>query len=98
MQTTWQCATRVFRDTWIKTLTGPCNMQISDSTIPGLYLQYYAKTGNISFYLSYRNGVTRKQRQMLVGRYCDFKLSEIKERAMVGANIVKMRIFHRQSF
>ena len=68
MQTTWQCATRVFRDTWIKTLTGPCNMQISDSTIPGLYLRYYAKTGNISFYLSYRNGVTRKQRQMLVGR------------------------------
>lgn len=57
-------------------------MQISDSTIPGLYLRYYAKTGNISFYLSYRNGVTRKQRQMLVGRYCDFKLSEIKERAM----------------
>lgn len=98
MQTTWQCATRVFRDTWIKTLTGPCNMQISDSTIPGLYLRYYAKTGNISFYLSYRNGVTRKQRQMLVGRYCDFKLSEIKERAMeirktiaIGQDPIEMR-------
>lgn len=82
MGVTWQCATKVFKDGWIKTLVGTCNMQISDSTIPGLYLRYYAKTNTISFYLGYRNGITRRHRNILIGRYGDFKLSEIKERAL----------------
>ncbi len=88
MQIMWQCATKVFKDNWIKTLTNSCNMQISDSTIPGLYLRYYAKTGQISFYLAYRNSITRKQRHMLIGRYSDFKLSEIKDRAQEMRKII----------
>ncbi len=82
MGVTWQCATKVFKDARIKGLVNPCNMQISDSTIPGLYLRYYAKTNNISFYLAYRNNITKRHRNILIGRYSDFKLSEIKERAL----------------
>lgn len=82
MRTKWQCTTRIFKDQWIKCLDGTCNMQISDGTIPGLYLRYYAKSKKISFYLGYRNGITRQHKNMLIGRYSDFKLAEVKERAV----------------
>lgn len=82
MRTKWQCTTRIFKDQWIKCLDSTCNMQISDGTIPGLYLRYYAKSKKISFYLGYRNGITRQHKNMLIGRYSDFKLAEVKERAV----------------
>lgn len=81
MRTEWQCTTRLFKDQWIKCLDGTCNMQISDGTIPGLYLRYYAKSKKISFYLGYRNVITRQHKNMLIGRYSDFKLAEVKQRA-----------------
>ncbi len=77
----WQCSTKAFRDVWIKNLTSDCNLQITDGTIPGLILRYSTNTHKISFYLAYRSKVTKKRRVMLVGKYEDFKLSEIKERA-----------------
>ena len=58
-------------------------MQISDSTIPGLYLRYYARSNQISFYLGYRHLITKKTKNILIGRYCDFKLPEIKEKAII---------------
>ncbi len=82
MRTEWQCTTRLFKDQWIKCLDGTCNMQISDGTIPGLYLRYYAKSKKISFYLGYRNVITRQHKNMLIGRYSDFKLAEVKQRAV----------------
>ena len=83
MRMQWQCATKVFKDQWLKNLVSTCNMQISDSTIPGLYLRYYARSNQISFYLGYRHLITKKTKNILIGRYCDFKLPEIKEKAII---------------
>ena len=37
----WICKKRVFKDTWIKKLHGDKFMQITDGTIPGLYLRQW---------------------------------------------------------
>lgn len=82
MRVIWQCTKKQFKEGWLKTLVNTHNMQITDGTIPGLYLRYYAGTNRISFYLAYRSAMTRKHRNILVGKYSDFKLEEIKDRAI----------------
>ena len=82
MRVIWQCTKKQFKEGWLKTLVNTHNMQITDGTIPGLSLRYYAGTNRISFYLAYRSAMTRKHRNILVGKYSDFKLEEIKDRAI----------------
>lgn len=82
MRVIWQCTKKQFKEGWLKTLVNTHNMQITDGTIPGLYLRYYAGTNRISFYLAYRSAMTRKHRNILVGKYSDFKLEEIKDIAI----------------
>ena len=47
----WKCYTKPFRDTWIHLLHSDVNLQVSDGTIPGLFLRYSAATRNIRFFL-----------------------------------------------
>ena len=47
MRVIWQCTKKQFKEGWLKTLVNTHNMQITDGTIPGLYLRYYAGTNRI---------------------------------------------------
>ena len=78
----WKCSTRQFRDTWIGCLKADSNLQISDGTIPGLYLRYSAATHKIKFYLGYKIRHSTKRRNLLLGRYGEIKLPELKEQAL----------------
>ena len=78
----WQCYKRVFRDTWIRSLKADTNLLISDTQIPGLHLRYYAGTRKVAFYLGYMVKNTRRRRNLFLGHYGEFRLDEIRARAI----------------
>lgn len=82
MQTRWKCYKKPFRDTWIRNIKSDVNLQISDTTIPGLQLRYSAKTGKKVFYLAYYVKATNTRRNIQVGKYIDFSLCDIRKRAL----------------
>lgn len=82
MATKWICEKRLFKDTWIKNLTSDTRMQISDGSVPGLYLRYLPKTRNISFYLNCLIRSTGQQKNLFLGRLYDFEnVDQVKEKA-----------------
>lgn len=85
----WICKKRVFKDTWIKKLHGDKFMQITDGTIPGLYLRYSKLTDNVSFYLGCVLKPSMKRRNIFLGRMCDYETVEDVKRK---ANAIKRQI------
>lgn len=82
MATKWICEKRLFKESWIKTLSSDCKMQISDGSIPGLYLRYSPETNNISFYLGCLIRMTGQRKNLFLGRLHDFEnVEEVKEKA-----------------
>lgn len=82
MPTQWKCSKRPFKDTWIRAIRSDCNLQISDTTIPGLFMRYSASTNKKVFYLGYRLRNSNKSKNLLIGRYSEFNIKEIKDRAI----------------
>ncbi|MDR1112411.1 MAG: tyrosine-type recombinase/integrase [Bacteroidales bacterium] len=81
MATKWKCYKKNFLDTWIRSLKSDNNLLISDKQIPGLHLRFYATTRNIVFYLGYNVKHTSIHRNMLIGKYGNCSLKEVRERA-----------------
>jgi len=81
MASNWKCYKKIFRDTWIRTLKSDVNLQITDMTIPGLHLRYYATSKTIAFYLNYKVPQMRIQRNILLGKYSDSTIKDIRDRA-----------------
>ena len=78
----WNCEKRLFKDTWIKTLSSDKYLQISDGSIPGLYLRYSPVSKNISFYLIALIRMTGKQKNLFLGRLHDYEnVEQLKEKA-----------------
>ena len=69
----WICKKRAFKDTWINQLVSESNMQISDGTVPGLYLRYSKKTKNISFFLGCFIKSIGKRKNLFLGKWQDFE-------------------------
>ena len=87
MTTKWICEKRLFKDTWIKNLTSDTRMQISDGSVPGLYLRYLPGTRNISFYLNCFIRSTGQQKNLFLGRLYDFEnVDQVKEKARKQKN------------
>ena len=82
MQTQWKCYKKIFGDTWIRALKANTNLLVSDTRIPGLHLRFYSATKNVAFYLGYAIKGTRTRRNMMLGKYGDFTLKEIRDRAL----------------
>ena len=66
MAITWECYKKPFKDQWIRMLKAETNQQISDTTIPGLYMRYSATTGRKVFYLGCRIRGTSTHRNILI--------------------------------
>lgn len=82
MSEKWLCKTRAFKDSWIERLTGDVNMQISDGTIPGLFLRYYYRTKTISFFFSCKLKQTRTRKIVSMGKWTEFtNVEEVYSRA-----------------
>ena len=80
--THWKCYKRMLDESWIKSLKSDVNLCVTDTCIPGLQMRFYHDSGHISFYLAYTAKNTRIQRNLFLGKHCDFKLEEIRRRAM----------------
>jgi integrase len=78
----WKCYKKIFGDTWIRKLRADTNLLVSDTRIPGLHLRYYAGTGKVVFYLGYMVRHTHTRRNLLLGQYGVFTLTEIRKRAL----------------
>lgn len=78
--TKWVCTKRQFRETWIRGLKSKDHMQISDGTIPGLYLRYSPSTNHIRFYLGCR--ISFKHRNILLGKYGLINVQQAKDKAI----------------
>lgn len=78
--TKWVCAKRQFRESWIHGLKSESHMQISDGTVPGLYLRYSPGTNHIRFYLGCR--IKFKHRNILLGKYGIINVQEAKDKAI----------------
>ena len=82
MKTKWVFEKRMFKDTWVKQLSSKDCMQISDGSVPGLYLRYYPSTHQISFFLGcvIKNLGIRKN--LFLGRLDDFQsIEDVKTKA-----------------
>lgn len=75
----WKCYTQPFRDTWIRLLHSDTNLQISDGTVPGLFLRYSVATKNIRFFLGCK--IHNKKCNLFIGRYGDYSIKDIRELA-----------------
>lgn len=75
----WKCYTKPFRDTWIHLLHSDVNLQVSDGTIPGLFLRYSAATRTIRFFLGCK--IDKKKCNLYIGRYNDYSIKDIREMA-----------------
>ena len=74
---------KTFKDQWICVLKAETNQQISDTTIPGLYMRYSATTGRKVFYLGCRIRGTSTHRNILIGRYGDMNVEDIRTKATI---------------
>ena len=77
--TKWLCEKRQFRESWIQGLRSKEHMQISDGTIPGLYLRYSPGTNYIRFYLGCR--IEFKHRNILIAKYGEISVQQAKDKA-----------------
>ena len=78
----WICKQRIFKDTWIRKLHGDKFMQISDGTIPGLYLRYSRLTNNVSFYLGCVLKASKKRKNIFLGKLSDYEtVEDVKRKA-----------------
>lgn len=75
----WKCYTKPFRDTWIHLLHSDVNLQVSDGTIPGLFLRYSAATHTIRFFLGCK--INNKKCNLYIGRYNDYSIKDIRNMA-----------------
>lgn len=75
----WKCYTKPFRDTWIHLLHSDVNLQVSDGTIPGLFLRYSAATRTIRFFLGCK--INNKKCNLYIGRYNDYSIKDIRNMA-----------------
>ena len=75
----WKCYTKAFRDTWIRLLNSDINLQVSDGTIPGLFLRYSAATRAIRFFLGCK--IDNKKCNLYIGRYNDYSIKDIRDMA-----------------
>lgn len=78
----WKSEKKIFRDTWIRSLKGNTNLQIIDAQIPGLHLRFYHATKKKVFYLNYKITNTKIQRNLLIARYGECGLDEVRKRAL----------------
>lgn len=82
MSEKWICEKRIFKDTWIRALHSDTNMQITDGTIPGLYLRYSRLSHQITFYLGCLIKTTGQRKNLLLGKLQDYKnVEEVKDKA-----------------
>ena len=82
MSSIWMCGKRVFKDSWIRKLDAVVNMQISDGSIPGLYLRYYKTTGAVSFFLQCKVVATGKRKNIFLGKLSEFEsVDQVVQRA-----------------
>ncbi len=94
MSKKWICQKRIFKDTWIRSLKSESNMQITDGTIPGLYLRYSRLSHGISFYLACQIKTTGKRANIFLGKLYEFdsvedvklKAKEIRSSVRGGGN------------
>ena len=75
----WKCYTKPFRDTWIHLLHSDVNLQVSDGTIPGLFLRYSAATRTIRFFLGCK--INNKKCNLYIGRYNAYSIKDIRNMA-----------------
>ena len=78
--TKWICEKRQFRESWIQGLKSRDHLQISDGTVPGLYLRYSPGTNHKRFYLGCR--INFKHRNILLGKYGVINVQEAKDKAI----------------
>ena len=83
MAITWECYKKPFKDQWIRILKASTNQQISDTTVPGLYMRYSATTGRKVFYLGCRIRGTSTHRNILIGRYGDMNVEDVRTKATI---------------
>lgn len=82
MATQWIFQKRLFKDTWIKQLSSEQPMQVSDGSIPGLYLRYYPRTHKVSFFLACVIKGLGTRKNLFLGQLTDFEnMEQLKNRA-----------------
>ena len=80
MSSKWVCEKRLFKETWIRTFSSDMNTQITDGSIPGLYLRYSPRSKNISFYLLAFIKTTGQRKNLVLGKLDDFEnVDQVKD-------------------
>ena len=81
----WKCYTKPFWDTWVHLLHSDVNLQVSDGTIPGLFLRYSAATRNIRFFLGCKPG-SHLRTHFLINRLSFFWQTIFAAFVLTGGN------------
>lgn len=82
MKQKWIFEKRLFKDTWIRQLSSDLPMQISDGSVPGLYMRYSPITNKVSFYLACVIKSLGKRKNLFLGKMGDFEnVEQVKAKA-----------------
>ena len=82
MKQNWIFEKRLFKDTWIRQLSSDLPMQISDGSVPGLYMRYSPITNKVSFYLACVIKSLGKRKNLFLGKMGDFEnVEQVKAKA-----------------
>ena len=89
MSSKWVCEKRLFKETWIRTFSSDMNTQITDGSIPGLYLRYSPRSKNISFYLLAFIKTTGQRKNLFLGKLDDFEnVDQVKDKARAWRQMI----------
>ena len=90
----WKCEKRLFKDHWIKNIRSTHKLQITDGSVPGLYMRYSPTTKLVTFFLACLIRSTGERKNIYLGRYTEYetvedvkkKARDLREQILLGGN------------
>lgn len=90
----WKCEKRLFKDHWIKNIRSTHKLQITDGSVPGLYMRYSPTTKLVTFFLACLIRSTGERKNIYLGRYTEYETVEdvkkkargLREQILLGGN------------
>lgn len=90
----WKCEKRLFKDHWIKNIRSTHKLQITDGSVPGLYMRYSPTTRLVTFFLACLIRSTGERKNIYLGRYTEYetvedvkkKARDLREQILLGGN------------
>lgn len=89
MGNVWKCERRLFKQSWVSNICSEHKLQITDGSVPGLYLRYSPTTKLVTFYLACVIKATGERKNIFLGRLTEYEnVEDVKTKAREIKNVI----------